>query len=325
MSSYYTATDVVTPDSFMMFPKELLKDKFTELSLDAKILYTVLLDRVSLSIKNQLVDVNGNVYVISKQTEIQELLGCAKQKVQKMFKELETFNLIDRKKQGSNLPDLIFVKKLSTENVDKSVDNTSRDENQPQPSMKIIRPCGMKISPVNNTNINNTELSDTKSINPVSEEPKDNAVVPTNDGWIDSSNARSVVCDQIAYEAIEVNITDASIKLALNNIVSLMTEVYSQNYRKIKVNGELRSYVDLRDRFCELNQFHIEYVLECIEKRKDSAEPITNIKAYLATALYNAPVTMNDYYTQQVKYLQANAVNTQTKKDDFDIDALLAW
>ena len=323
MSSYYTATDVVTPDSFMMFPKELLKDKFAELSLDAKILYTVLLDRVSLSIKNQLVDVNGNVYVISKQSEIQELLGCAKQKVQKMFKELENFNLIDRKKQGSNLPDLIFVKKLSAE--PESACNTSRDENHARPGMKIIRQRGMKISPVNNTNTNNTELSDTKSIYPVNEEPKDNVVVPPNDGWIDSSNARSVVCDQIDYEAIEVNINDASIKLALNNIVSLMTEVYSQNYRKIKVNGEFRSYVDLRDRFSELNQFHVEYVLECVSKRRDNAEPITNIKAYLATALYNAPVTMNEYYKAQAKYLQANSVNTQAKKDNFDIDALLAW
>ena len=324
MSSYYTATDVVSPNSFMMFPKELLKDRFSELSLDAKVLYSVLLDRVSLSIKNQLVDVNGNVYVISKQTEIQELLGCAKQKVQKMFKELENFNLIDRKKQGSNLPDLIFVKKLSTDSVDKHVDNISRDENHSRPSMKIIRHCGMKISPVNNTNTNNTELSDTKSIYPVSEEPKDNAVVQKIDGWIDSSNARSVVCDQIDYEAIDINLEDASVKLALNNIVSLMTEVYSQNYRKIKVNGELRSYVDLRDRFVELNQFHIEYVLECIAKRNASAEPITNLKAYLATALYNAPATMNDYYAAQARYLQSKSAATKRSENYDDLDAL-AW
>lgn len=317
-SKYFSANDMISPGQFMMFPKELLTERFSDISLDAKVLYTLLLDRVSLSIKNGLVDPDGRVYVVCKQIEIQNLLGYAKQKVQKMFSELEKAMLIDRKKQGSNLPDLIFVKKLSTETVEKPVNNMlisePTDENQPSPGMKNIPRGGMKISPLNNTNINQTEYSETKSIYPVSEESKDK-------GLMDSSSARSVVCDQIDYNAIAPNIEDPQGKLALNNIVSLMTEVYSQDYGKIKVNGELHKYTDLRVRFSMIDQFHVEYVLECIEKRKNSSEPIVNLKAYLATALYNAPLTMESYYQSQVKYMQTQ-VAVKSKYSELDA---LAW
>lgn len=326
-SMYFSANDTITPGQFMMFPKELLTDKYSHISLDAKVLYTLLLDRVALSIKNNLIDTNGNVYIVCKQTEIQKLLGFAKQKVQKMFNELEDNLLIDRKRQGNTLPDLIFVKKLSTENVDNSVENSSHeglnttvtDENNTSCGMENNTSLGMKIMPVNNTNIINTELSDTKSIYQENIQPsKDSS--STNDGLISPANAREIVLAQIDHEAIAVNINDASVKLALSNIVSLMTAVYSQDYGKISVNSEQRKYVELRDRFMQLNQFHIEYVLECLSKRKDSAMPITNLKAYLATALYNAPVTMEDYYRQQVKYLQAQSA----KANDDWLDTIIA-
>ena len=72
-SMYFSANDTITPGQFMMFPKELLTDKYSHISLDAKVLYTLLLDRVALSIKNNLIDTNGNVYIVCKQTEIQKL------------------------------------------------------------------------------------------------------------------------------------------------------------------------------------------------------------------------------------------------------------
>lgn len=322
MSAYYTATDVVSPNSFMMFPKELLQDKYSHISLDAKVLYSLLLDRVSLSIKNQLVDAAGNVYVVFKQSEVQNILGCAKQKVQKMFKELESNFLIDRKKQGFHLPDLIFVKKLSTEVVDNIVDNSSvskqRDEFHASKWMKSDTSKGMKIMPLNNTDINNTKKNNTKSIylhqheedlrenDGDTENVKQESVVMQNqtdnglDGLINNADARNFVCEQIAYDAIAENLDDSESKITLNSIVSLMTEIYSQRYTKIKVNGELRSFSELKSRFKEITQFHVEYVLECLSERSGSAGAIKNLRAYLATALYNAPLTMESYYSSKV-------------------------
>lgn len=322
MSTYYTATDVVSPNSFMMFPKELLQDKYSHISLDAKVLYTLLLDRVSLSIKNQLVDTAGNVYIMFKQSEVQNILGCAKQKVQKMFKELESNFLIDRKKQGFHLPDLIFVKKLSTEVVDNIVDNSSMseqgDEFHASKGMKSDTSKGMKIMPLNNTDINNTKKNNTKSIylhqheEDIRENDGDSVIMQNQtdnglDGLINNADARNFVCEQIAYDAIAENLDDSESKITLNSIVSLMTEIYSQRYTKIKINGELRSFSELKSRFKEITQFHVEYVLECLSERSGSAGVIKNLRAYLATALYNAPLTMESYYSSKV--LRDNLTN----------------
>lgn len=325
MSSYYTTSDVVTPSSFLAFPKELLMDKYSHISLDAKVLYSVLLDRVSLSVKNNLVDVNGNVYIVFKQTEIMDLLGFAKQKVQKLFKELEQNFLIDRKRQGCNLPDLIFVMKLesASESVNERISKPT-DEIHASEGMKNVTSGGMKIMPQNNTNTNYTKINYTKSINLSVDEPvQDSHVNETDYGLIDSANAREFVCKQISDFAIDINDSDS--KMSLNSIISLMTEVYTREYGKITVNGTAMTYKDLRNRFLELNQLHVEYVLECLSERSSDAAPIKNLKAYLATALYNAPVTMETYYAQKTKHLLHNSHrNQQATAGGFDLDAL-AW
>ncbi len=328
MSSYFTTADVVTPNSFLAFPKELLSDKYSHISLDAKVLYSILLDRVSLSIKNNFVDENGNVYIISKQKEIMDLLGFASQKVQKLFKELEQNDLIDRKKQGNNLPDLIFVKKLvAAETVTSTSVSESTSENHHSGQVNFNTPGEVNFTTLNKTNINYTKINDTESINHNINKPvQDSCNHETKQGLIDFANAREFVCNQISEYAISEDLSYSDSKMSLNSIISLMTEVYTRKNGKITVNGGTMSYEELRNRLMELNQFHVEYVLECLSERPADAAPIKNVKAYLATALYNAPVTMETYYAEKTKrLLTENASRTKTKStDSFDLDAL-AW
>lgn len=97
--------------AFYMIPQILFKDeKFVKLSTDAKVLYGLFLNRVSLSKKNHWIDEQGRVYVYYTLENIQEDLHCASQKAMKLLKELESYGLIERVKQGLCKPDRIYVK-----------------------------------------------------------------------------------------------------------------------------------------------------------------------------------------------------------------------
>ena len=106
--------------SFYRIPKALFTEpNFRELSTDAKVLYGILLDRMSLSLKNQWLDAQNKVYIIFTVEEIMDALNCANQKATRLMVELEKqAGLIERKRQGLGRPNLIYVKNFAaTTNV----------------------------------------------------------------------------------------------------------------------------------------------------------------------------------------------------------------
>lgn len=87
--------------SYFRIPKALFQDsRFRQLSTDARTLYGILLDRMSLSVKNGWMDKQGRVYIIYTVREVQESLCCAEHKAIKLFRELEQIDLIERKRRG---------------------------------------------------------------------------------------------------------------------------------------------------------------------------------------------------------------------------------
>ena len=83
------------------------------MSTDAKTLYGILLDRMGLSVKNGWLDEQGRVYIIFSVQEVMDALGCADNKATKLFRELEKFGLIERKRRGLGKPNLIYVKNFA--------------------------------------------------------------------------------------------------------------------------------------------------------------------------------------------------------------------
>lgn len=100
--------------SFFRIPKALFTDKeFEVLSTDAKLLYGILLDRISLSKKNGWVDMDGYVYIIYTIAELKALLHMSHATVIKLLHELDTehgIGLIERYQRGCNRPAIIYVK-----------------------------------------------------------------------------------------------------------------------------------------------------------------------------------------------------------------------
>lgn len=94
--------------SYFRIPKALFQDhRFRQLSTDARTLYGILLDRMSLSVKNGWLDEQGRVYIIYTVREVQESLCCAEHKAVKLFRELEGIDLIERKRRGLGRPSLM--------------------------------------------------------------------------------------------------------------------------------------------------------------------------------------------------------------------------
>lgn len=108
--------------SFYRIPKALFTEpNFRELSTDAMVLYGILLDRMSLSLKNQWLDAQNKVYIIFTVEEIMDALNCANQKATRLMVELEKqAGLIERKRQGLGRPNLIYVKNFAATINDKN-------------------------------------------------------------------------------------------------------------------------------------------------------------------------------------------------------------
>jgi hypothetical protein len=99
--------------SFYRIPKTLLTDpRYKGVSIEAKVLYGLLLDRMGLSIKNGWMDSDKRVYIYFTQEDAMALMSCGKDKATKLFRELDKdgIGLIERKKQGQGRPTRIYVK-----------------------------------------------------------------------------------------------------------------------------------------------------------------------------------------------------------------------
>ena len=119
--------------SFYRVPKILFTAEcFKELSCEAKILYGLLLDRMSLSMKNHWLDEEERVYIIFTVEEIAELLNCGTQKAVKLLKELDSekgIGLIEKKRLGLGRPNVIYVKNFLVQKNDEENSDTSDLQN----------------------------------------------------------------------------------------------------------------------------------------------------------------------------------------------------
>ena len=119
--------------SFYRVPKVLFtSEHFKGLSCEAKVLYGLMLDRMSLSIKNGWLDEEQRVYIIFTVEEIMDLLGCKNQKAVKLLKELDDKNgigLIEKRRLGMGKPNVIYVKNFIIEEQNDTVNEEKMPEN----------------------------------------------------------------------------------------------------------------------------------------------------------------------------------------------------
>ena len=115
---------------FYKVPQMLFTDKrFSKISSDAKLLYSLFLNRMSLSRKNGMFDEEKRVYIYFSVEEIMEVFGIASQKATKIIAELDDVRgcgLIHRKKSGQGKPARIYVMKYTSVNYDDEPENDEK-------------------------------------------------------------------------------------------------------------------------------------------------------------------------------------------------------
>ena len=273
--------------SFYRVPKVLFtEDSFWNVSTDAKLLYGILLDRMNLSAKNGWMDAESCVYIIFTIEEIKSSLGSAEKKAVKLLDELEKkCGLIERKRQGLGKPNLIYVKNFISA-VDSQLLNC---ENHNSGAMEITTQ-ELPKSQCNNTDIKNTEFSDTDSI------------FPSGNGGMMDENDRyqeyfDYFSDQLSMDLLKKDYPYDS--EMLDNILELIVETVCTKRPLNRIGAEERPAEIVRSRFMKLNFEHIRYVMDCF---KENTTKIRNIRQYMLTTIYNAPTTIDTYYDALVRH-----------------------
>ncbi len=270
-------------NAFFKIPKQLFTDeRFCGLSSYAKLLYGLMLDRMSLSEKNGWKDENGRVYIYYTQKDVMECLGVGRAKAIGVFAELDNAGLIHRKRQGMGKPLVIYVSEIESSvkvNTSSSVKNktSSSQKNEHQDVFKT----DTNKTDINNTDINNTDIISCPAGNE-NEDEMDSLYVFIKE-----------IRRNIDYDALVSNYG----KEKIDCIIDIILDALCGAPDYITVGGIRRSFNDVKTRLLELNNSHIEYVFECLDKCKSD---IMDIKRYMLTSLYNAPKTIDAYYQNQL-------------------------
>ena len=108
---------------------------------------------------------------------------------------------------------------------------------------------------------------------------------------------RALLLKNIEYPILAQN--NPMDTMRLDELVELMLDVVCSKRAAIRIAGENMPAEVVKSRFLKLNAEHIQYVLDCL---KDNPPRIRNIKQYLLAALYNAPLTIENYYAAQIDH-----------------------
>jgi len=163
---YFYGPEDAEQYQFYRIPKLLItSDQFSEISVESKLLYGLMLDRLSLSIKNGWFDELNRAYIIYTVEDVMADMHCGNQKAIKLIAELEKkAGLIRKKRQGLGKPSLIYVLKFSTSNSQNSSESHFKKcENHTSGNVKITTQ-EMWESHCNKTNQNQTENNKTDLI-----------------------------------------------------------------------------------------------------------------------------------------------------------------
>ena len=286
---------------FFKMPMSLFSDELlTALSNEAKLLYGLLLDRTGLSLMNDWTDENGRVYINFTNAEVCRMLKIGAAKAVKIFKELVTVGLIERIRIGLGKPDRIFVKHIAQpeeqpcdvpefepEDVTFDTDNSAISDHE--------------IPEFSNANFpqynNQTNGFRTIKSNPSAHGQREKRISPDLVALYREQIKANIEYDWFADCYADHEKISGS-QEELDELVELMTECACAT-GNIRIHGQEMPAEVVKSRMLKLTSEHIQYVFDCLAR---TTSKISNIKAYLLTALYNAPATISSYYSTLVRH-----------------------
>ena len=284
----YFYTETAEKFSFVKLPMELLRHP--DLSVEAAVLYALMLDRMSLSVKNGWTDGLGRVYIMYTQAAAMKELKCGEDKIRQLYRSLEKAGLIERKRLGQGKPCIIYplrftqgtpasdgqfapksASKRTPENTGSALQNTPENVGS-DPDFPQSQDPGKSVP--NHTEYNQTN----KSYNPPSIPPRAKAAHKRDD-----EELRSEFEFQIGCAELKARMTGTELKY-LEQIVSLVTELKKYPRRTVRISGCSYPYQLVVERMSTLSQQDVAQAVKAVSQVSNINSP----RLYLLSVLFNA-------------------------------------
>lgn len=319
--------------AFYRIPKLLITSpEFKRVSDSAKLLYGLMLDRMSLSIRNGWVDDENRAFIYFTTNDVMEQMCCGTEKATKLLAELDVekgIGLIERKKQGQGKPAIVYLKKFYiSENDDdrklrlseteipdfrKSKVKTFENRNS---RLSEVESADFRESKSNYNKYNNTEFNDTEksyterndteiTSYPFNRVNCNTSSSPAEKGidtmrWIEKRQTyENIIKNNIDYDIIVNNYS----KAWLDEIVAIMVDVVCSDEPTIRINKQDYPHEVVKSRFLKIDSSHIEYIDMAL---RSNTSDVRNIRAFLITTIYRSFETADNWFAAKVQYDMAN-------------------
>ena len=255
-----------------LFENKLYKDKLTS---DSKILYAFLLDRLTLSKKNNWINEKGEVYLIFTRQEVQDKLNLSDKTVSKAFKQLTDARLVYEKRQGLGKPNLLFVGKIQHEKIVQIADTeilrfqTRKNYDSGVVENTITDTENLRVINTNNINTDRTSLI-------LSNQEPEIEIREDEDSY------EELFKRNIEYDIL---VGDPHNKKLVENITNIAVEAINSNKPTLYINSEPKSKELVKSQLLKLKPNHIEYVINCL---RQNMKDVKSLKSYILTTLYNS-------------------------------------
>lgn len=261
---------------FIRYPKAFIDSpSFSHISIEACLLFALILDRFSLSSINsdKFTDEHGDLFIIYTLEEVCEKLRCSSSKAIRVFRELEAENLIIRKRKYCCMPYKIYIAERFSEFA--KTEFATAENHSSRVNEITIHELTKTVH--NKTDNIYTDISKTHS------------------SVIGFERTEEEIKEQIEYECI---VCDANRNL-LDETVMIIFDVLNGTSPTVRIGKDDMPRGVVISRFCKLNSEHIFYIFSKLDRNETR---IKNIKSYLITMLYNAPATMETDVTAEYAF-----------------------
>ena len=325
--------------TFYRIPKVMFtEESFKGLSCEAKVLYGLMLDRMSLSTKNEWLDEEGKVYIVFPLSDIRELIQCSKQTAVNLVHELDTeqgIGLIEKSRPGLGKANVFYVKNfmapierernndientLNSTEEPRKLDSTKKSKNwtsggqeiRPQEVQKLDHQKSKnwtsgspenRLQEVQKLDPNKTEYNKTEKSETQSINQSGDTAVPGV--FVPPTETdvidgiRNYVRDRVDYQSFQGEDEDA--REEVDELVEMIVDVLRMpDTAVLRINGNEMPAVLVKEHYYKIRRDHIDYVRWTM---RNNYRKVNNIRAYMLTALYNSVLTIGHYYQAEANY-----------------------
>ena len=270
-----SARQVQSSERFYRIPKIFVESPlYKPMSTDAKFTYAILKDRFELSLRNNWIDKNGDVYLIYTITELQEILGYGNKKVIKLKKELQEYGLLEEVRQGLNKPNLLYLG-----NIDYQAPPTEENHSQPLKTAEMSKrhfqknQGNVKITSqeMSKEHTNDTENNETELSNDTNRYEGELSLSDLSISEAFKMGQHGFLSPQLVQK---LSLFGKDAKILENKIYQSKRQV-EKNYNNLLANQEIYGEVWLQDLERELDKLIFK-----IKTGEAEEKPIQNVPAY---------------------------------------------